>query len=140
MTPGQERLYWGAVSSLREAETLAQLGSVSGPADEPPTAGDEKSWIDDWAKRAGETLGKARAWSSSKVKALRDRARRIAGHISDGARRIYQASPIARANRTIQDVAETARTIQIATLVSGVGATVLLLAAAWWVFQKTNKG
>lgn len=136
MTPGQERHYWAAVSALREAETIAQLGNVSGPADEPPKAGDEKSWIEDWGKRATETLAKARAWVDSKKKSLRDRARRVASHVAEGARRIYQASPVARASRALEAVTDTARTIQMATLVSGVAVTVLLLAGAWLLFKK----
>lgn len=140
MTPGQERHFWGAVSALREAETLAQLGNVSGPADEPPRPGDEQGWIADWSKRATETLAKAKTWVDSKKKSLRDRARRIAGHVQEGARRIYQASPIARAKnataKALQDVTETARTLQFATLVSGGAATVLLLVGAYLVWKK----
>lgn len=136
MTPGQQRLFWGAVSSLREAETLAQLGGVSGPADEPPKSGDEKGWISDWTGRASEALGKAKAWIDSGNKALKDRARRIARHIADGSRRIYQASPFGRASKALQQVSETARTIQFATLVSGGALTVLLLVGAWALWKR----
>lgn len=137
MTPGQERLFWGAVSALREAETLAQITSVSGPADEPPQSGDEKSWIEDWTKRASETLSKARAWVDSKKKAVRDRARRIASHVAEGARKIYQASPVGRASKAIEQVSETARTIQIGALVTSTALTVLLLVGAGlWLWKK----
>lgn len=138
MTPGQERLFWGAVSSLREAETLAQLTNVSGPADEPPRAGDEKSWIEDWAGRAKEALKRAHEMAQNAKKAIRDRARRIAGHVADGARRIYQASPAGKASAALESVSRTANTITLATLVSGAAATVLFLLAAWLLWSRTK--
>lgn len=138
MKPGAERNYWAAVSALREAESLAQLSSVSGPADEPPRDGDEPSWIEDWSKRAHDALKKAREWADSKKRALRDRASRIAEHVRTGARRIYQASPIGKTAKALQSVNETANHIQLAAWVTSVGLTLALLAGAWWLFKQTK--
>lgn len=137
MTPGKERLYWGAVNALREAESLAQLaGVVGGPADEPPRAGEEESWVTDWSNRAREALGRARDWVSSKKRALRDRAARIAHHVQEGARRIYQASPLPATRRALESVTDAARAITIASMFAGIGTTVLLVLGALWLLPK----
>lgn len=149
MTPGQERNFWGAVHALREAETLAQLGNVSGPADEPPRPGDEKGWIADWANRAREALERARkmalpgptgalplaAKNVAKQRASRDAARRIAAHIQEGVRRVRQASPLARAEKTLSEVSDAARALQFGFIFGGVGLTVALALVAAYLWK-----
>lgn len=138
MTPAKERLYWGAVSSLREAESLAQLtASVSGPADEPPRSGDEESWISDWTKRAKGALKKARDLVDSHIKSQVDRGRRIATLVRNGATRISQAGGRAfkSAMKPLGDITSMANTISLAALATSVGLTLLMLAGAWYIWK-----
>lgn len=134
MRPGQKRLYWAAVNSLREAETLAQLGNVSGPADEPPQPGDEESWTRDWVKRAGDSLKKARDMVDSHVKSQVDRGKRIAVHVRDGASAIQRASQ--KVFKPLGDVAESARSIAMISYLATIPVTVLLLGAAYWLWKR----
>jgi hypothetical protein len=126
------------VSALREAEALAGLtSSVSGPADEPyRDEKDEPGWVEDWAKRAGETLEKARQWASQKPAALRERARRIMKHVRDGAEEIRKAT-LGRAAKTLESVTSTAQTIQF----GAAGVSVLLtVGLAWLAYRIYMKG
>lgn len=134
-----ETNYWHAVTSLREAETLAQMaGAVSGPADEPPKPGDEKSWVEDWARRAGETLQKARNFADSGKRHLKQRAQAIVNRVRDGATSVRRAvaAPIIAANENFQGVVRTVNTMSYAILGANVLLTVGLLYAAWKLFAK----
>lgn len=138
MTPKAERAYWRATAALAEAETLARLrDNVSGPADEPPRGdGDEAGWIDDWTSRASETLKKAKAWTTSKKKTLVERGARIARRVREGARKIYEASPLARANQKLVGLIGDAQKIQLAGEAVAVVATVVLGYVAYRLFIK----
>jgi hypothetical protein len=134
-----ERNYWAAVSSLREAETLAAMtGGVSGPADEPPKPGEEASWVDDWARRAGESLARAREWSASRKRMLRERAQRIVSRVRDGAASVRRAvgAPITKANETFQDVVRSVNNLSYSLLGAEVLLTAALAFAAWKLFFK----
>lgn len=124
----QERLWWRAVNALREAETLAELKAISGPADAPPGAGDETSWVDDWAKRGREALRKARDWAESEKRSARERAARIADRVRSGVRAIWRASPVSKANQALKALADAANTITLAT---AIGTTVLTIGLLW---------
>lgn len=137
MTPGAQRALWRAVNNLREAEALANLtGSVSGPADEPPKSEqDEPGWVADWAKRAGETLEKARQWAASRPSVLRERARRIINHVRDGAREINKAT-FGRAAKALEPIQSAANMISFGGFGLSVVATVALAYAAYRIFVK----
>jgi hypothetical protein len=84
---------WRSVYALRYAETLAGLGNVAGPTDAPPaTRAEEETWVQEWTRRARETLGRAKEMHDQALKtgadALQDRARRIATAVRDGAKQI----------------------------------------------------
>lgn len=115
---------------------MAGLKAVSGPADGPPARGDEQSWIDDWKKRATETLKKARDWAESEKAAARDRARRIAERVRAGARDIYRASPAAKAKGVLDALTKAANTI---TLASAIGTGVLTLGLLWLAWELLAK-
>lgn len=136
---GRERDWWRAVSALREAEALADLKAISGPADGPPAPGDEPSWVDDWAKRAREALRKARDFSESAKRAAKDRARAIADNVRRGVRAIYRASPGSQASAALRALAEAANTITLAT---AIGTGVLTLGLLWlgWESLKARRG
>lgn len=135
---GRERHYWRAVDRLREAEGLAQLQAVSGPADAPPEAGAEQSWFDDWSSRAKGALRKARELVDSGKRAAKDRARRIAQAVRDGASAVWKASPpgqLASASKsTLQNLADAATAIQWASIIGSGVATLALLGAVYWLW------
>lgn len=82
-----------AVEALAEAEALAALSTVAGPADVVPDAGSTAAWAADWERRARDALRRAWEWSTSPAREARDRARRVARRISDGARDVRRAVP-----------------------------------------------
>jgi hypothetical protein len=144
MRSGQDRLWWTAVSALREAETLAELaGKVSGPADEPPKAGDEKSWVEDWAARSRAVLkkfldhastGPSGAVPLAAKRAAQQVAKRAAGHIREGARSINRATRGQTAN-VLKPVTDLANAITIATGIGSVLATAALLFVGWKLLE-----
>ena len=136
--------YWRAISSLREAETLAQMpGDISGPADEAPTPGNEESFVNDWSGRAREALKKAFEWHASPIAAVKERARRIAKRIYKGARDLRdipeKLSDAAR--KRLELLEEAAKTLLMRGGVAAVLTAVIALAVGWYlldqfVFQK----
>lgn len=93
MTPGNYRNLWRATASLREAETLANLSEVSGPADEPPKddAG-LQSWAEDWKGRALDAVHKAREFIERPAVVMKERGRAIVNRISTGLSAIRRAT------------------------------------------------
>lgn len=142
MTPGTQASYWRAVEALREAETLANLaGAVSGPADEPPKQdSDQDSFIEDWTGRAKQALSKAAQWATAPERFLRERGKRIAKRISDGAhelmRRVNKANT--RIWTPLQTVTDTAEKIQLAWGLGTIFATALVAYAAYRIFVKKS--
>lgn len=140
VTPERQRtLWWSAVQSLREAETLADLaGKVSGPADEPPQKGDEESWVKDWAARAKAALKKVGehvlAGPAGAVPlASKQSARRVAAHVRAGARDINRATQT-KFRSTLQPLTDFANAITIATGIGSVLATAALLFLGYKLF------
>lgn len=137
LSPADERLFWRAVSNLREAEALASLANaVSGPADAPPQNDKDQTWISDWADRSRMALQKARDWSTAKSRALRERAGRIAARVREGARAIYRASPAAKASRKLEEVVTMANAVTTAVSIGSIALTAALVYLAYRVFVK----
>jgi hypothetical protein len=85
MGPRTERRYWRAVESLRQAEALASLASaVSGPADAPPAAGQESSWITDWTARAARALERGKQLIASANASAKARGHKIIDQVKKG--------------------------------------------------------
>lgn len=136
-TKGQRRHYWRAVYALGEAEALAKLTAVEGAADGPPQTDNAVfGFIDDWKKRAKAALDKARNWHDTGKRALKERARRVAVKIAQGVREIYEASPVARAGRTLDNISSAANALQWASLAGASLATLALLWLAWRLLAK----
>ncbi len=126
-TDRRRRLFWRAVHMLREAETLADLGPVAGPADSVPSEGDEESWVRDWSKRAKQALKKANEWLVEKPnKVAEERARSIADRVRRGAAAIRRAAK--GAHEQLSEVQDAANKLWVA---GQVGGTVVLLIAAY---------
>jgi CHASE3 domain sensor protein len=122
------RNLWRATAALREAETLAQLASVSGPADEAPREQtEEQSWAEDWKTRALESLDKARQFALKPAVVMKDRAKTIVNRIASGLAAIRRA--------TGQRLRATLKPVEQALTVATVGyygsVTVGLLVLGW---------
>lgn len=138
------RTLWPAVYALRNAEALAALQTVTGPADAPPAqASDETGWVKDWVERSRLALKSAAEFAAraatepARVTAdvLRDRAQRIAEQVAAGAKNIRQAARNASAEvlRQVGEVHETARTLLTAVTAGEIALIVVaLVAAALW--------
>jgi hypothetical protein len=124
-----DRLWWKAVSALREAETLAQLApSVSGPADAPPT-GDIVSWTGDWEARARRALNRAREFVLAPQKATRDIGTRIARRVHEGGSAIKRK--IKGARKSLNDLLSDSRRLWVAgNAAAGIGLGVVVVIAA----------
>lgn len=128
---GAKRHYARAIEALNEAEALAKLSDVVGPADVPPEPGSEKAFLDDWQARAKGVLRKGYEWVQSGKAGLKDRARRAAQKVRQGVREIYEASPAAKAGRALESVSSAANSLQWAALATTGLATAVLLYLAW---------
>lgn len=118
-----------ARAALAEAEALAALGAVSGPADAIPASGDVAAWATDYYRRAREALRRAAEWQSDARREVRDRAARIARRIADGARRA--ASVVADGPAEVRDgLRRAARAAEVLAVASGWGSAAALAAAA----------
>lgn len=139
---GRERAYWRAVNHLRTAETLANLQAISGPADAAPEPGKEQGWLDDWTARAKESLKKARDWVDSGKDAAKDRARKIAEAVRNGAREVWRASPPGQlsdmSKKSLQAIADASTAVTWASIIGSGVATVALLAGAWWLWKNAK--
>lgn len=134
---GQRRHYWRATNALVEAEALAKLAAVEGPADGPPaTAAAIGAYVDDFKARAKAALNKAREFYDSGKRGLQERARRVATKVQQGVRELYEASPVARANRALESVSNAAQALQWASLAGAGLATLALLWLAWKLLAK----
>lgn len=136
-TKGQRRHYWRAVYALTEAEALAKVSAVEGPADAPPaTNNDAFAFVGNWKARAKAALAKARQWHETGKRALKERARKVAVKIAQGVREIYEASPITRTKRALEDVSSAANALQWASVAGASLATLALLWLAWRLLAK----
>jgi CHASE3 domain sensor protein len=123
-----QRNLWRATAALREAETLAQLSAVSGPADEPPRdQNDEQSWAEDWKGRALESLARARDFALRPAVVMKDRAKAIVNRISGGLAAIRRATG-ARLRATLKPVEQA---LTVATVGYYGSVTVGLIVLGW---------
>jgi hypothetical protein len=131
--------YWRAVERLREAESLAQLGHVSGPADAPPEKPeDESGWIADWKKRAKETARKAyEALAENPTKAVKRRAAEISSRLQRGIAAIRKANPSEATKQKLSSLADLLKGLWGAAHAGTSFGTLLALAViAWWFFGR----
>lgn len=136
MTPAQTRLFWKAVASLREAETVTNLSGVSGPADEPPRQeSDEQSFVADWVSRAKHALAKGREYATAPEKWIRDRAGRVVHRIREGAIAINRAT-FGRAAKALAPVQQAVNAAEFGFVGFSVLATVALAYLGWRLFLK----
>lgn len=112
-----------SIEALQQAEALARIAGVEGPADAiPRKTAEERAFIADWINRSVAALKRAKSLDDravvgagvlesarEKARALKDRARAIARSIANSAEEIYESSPIARANEKFRRVYETAK-------------------------------
>ena len=127
--------YWRAVERLREAETLAELGHVSGPADAPPEKPeDESDWIADWKKRAKETARKAwEALSENPTKPVKRRAAEIAERLQRGVKAIRKANPAEWSKQKLSSITDMLKGLWGAAHAGTSFGTIIALALiAWW--------
>lgn len=127
--------YWRAVERLREAQSLAELGHVSGPTDEPPkSAEDEAAWIADWKRRAKETARKA--WESlaeNPTKAVKRRASEIAERLQRGVKAIRKANPTEWSKQKLSSLSDLLKGLWGAAHAGTSFGTIIALAlVAWW--------
>ena len=134
---------WKAVYSLREAETLAGMGNVAGPADAPPSKPEEEDgWARDWLSRAKDALRRAQEMHTEAgrkgMTVLKERAHRIASKLRDGAAGVIAgAKNIVQATRSELDKFHTtAREAATAWASMNVLFTVAGIIAAVWYFSR----
>ncbi len=138
-SPEKKRaLYWRAVSALREAETLADLGSVSGPADAPPKEGEDESWIKDWGKRAQNAIRKAHeALVDNPSEAVKRRAQRIGARVQSGITAIKKAfTPSEETKKKLRSLSDLAKGLLFAGNAGSAAGLIVGFALVYWWFSR----
>lgn len=137
MAKDKRALFWRATYALREAESLAKLGRVVGPADAPPSdAQSEPNWIADWKARAKAALKQAADWWSEGNERLKDRAREVARQIERGGSAIVEANPLEAGKNAIDKLVSFAHELTTAMFIGEGLATLVLLWLGYELFFK----
>lgn len=118
---------WSAISDLRQAEALVDMGTVSGPADRPPEAGQEQSWISDWVAKSRALLKRAAELVTSGNRAVAERGVEAARRVHRSAKRIVQF-----VGKPAKDVKDAAERVGVYWSLTTIG---LLAVAAWFALK-----
>src|SRR5574342_336495 len=131
---GRRKLYERASENLREAEALASIQGVSGPADETP--GDEDSYVRDYAMRAARALKRATEIASGGTSPVSvDRAKQIAKRVTDGARQVKAAVRRTK-DRLLDPIIDAGQKLQFGAIAGGLVLTAILAFIAYRLFMR----
>jgi hypothetical protein len=132
-TRAQQALFDRSSELLREAEALASISGVSGPADSYEV-GAEDSFLSDWKQRARRALDRAQRLITAPQRALAERGMQVAKRVVESGRALRRASKEAYEDSFIVKLLSWGSALTAAAGVGSIVLTAILAYAAYRLF------